>query len=41
MACTCVEIWYVIRGYHVYKGGWNPEIGDQFETEAEDFNDWN
>ena len=28
----------IVRGYHVYKLEWNPEIGSTFETEIEDFN---
>ena len=39
MACTCVQVECVIRGYHVYKREWNPEIGEKFETEVEDFNE--
>ena len=28
----------IVRGYHIYKLEWNPEIGSTFETEIEDFN---
>ena len=37
-----VKIWEiecVVRGYHVYKRDWKPDIGDIFETEVEDFDD--
>ena len=37
IASRIVEIECVVRGYHVYKEDWKPDIG-RFETEVEDFN---
>ena len=39
MALHTVSIKSVIRGYHVYKEHWSPRVGDEFQTELEEFNE--
>ena len=36
MAEHWVKVESCIRGYHVYKNVWNPEIGDRLETEVDE-----
>ncbi len=38
MADSSLRVESVIRGYHVYKDDWNPEIGDIFDVEIEETN---
>ncbi len=38
MANSSLRVDSVIRGYHVYKDDWNPEVGDRFEVDIEETN---
>ena len=39
MVDRCVRIECFVRGYHVYKSQWRPDLGDRVETKLEEFNE--
>ena len=38
MANMTLHVESVVRGYHVYKEDWSPNIGDRFVSEVEETN---
>ena len=38
MASGTLHVKSVVRGYHVYKDNWIPEVGDRFEVKIEEMN---
>ena len=38
MASGTLRVKSVVRGYHVYKDNWIPEVGDRFEVKIEEMN---
>ena len=38
MASDTLRVKSVLRGYHVYKDNWIPEVGDRFEVKIEEMN---
>ena len=38
MASGTLRVKSVVRGYHVYKDNWIPEVGDRFEVKIKEMN---
>ena len=38
MVSGTLHVKSVVRGYHVYKDNWIPEVGDRFEVKIEEMN---